>query len=377
MFITYLVRDAAGLPLYFCIQLRDITERIEAIEQLRRSEERFRTIADFTHDWEYWIGPDGRFIWVSPSCLEITGFKPEEFEKDPRLIDRITYPDDLKKFEEHTAWARTNFKPGSFDFRIFTRNGELRWINHNCQPVFGPNGEYRGRRAGNRDVTERKEFEERLGDYHRQLRSLASELTLAEERERRRIAVDLHDRVGHTLALCQIKLNLLQSQTHLPDLDEVVDLLENAIIETRSLTMDLSPPSLYELGLEAALDDLAEEISDEYGLDVEVVDDGSPKPLEDDARVALYRSAKELMINVVKHSGATKMVIDLSRDEQNIIIGISDDGRGFLTIQPRMARSFGLFSIREWLKRLGGEIRMESTPGRGSTMTLISPLKRE
>ncbi|MFH1137879.1 MAG: PAS domain S-box protein [Pseudomonadota bacterium] len=372
-----LVRDAAGRPLHFSLQLQDITERKEAEEDLRRSEERFRTIADFTHDWEYWIGPDGRFLWVSPSCLRITGFRPFEFESDPGLLSGITFPDDLKLVEEHAVWEKTNFEPGAMYFRIYTRTGELRWIDHHCQPVFGADGEVLGRRAGNRDVTERKEFEERLGEYHRQLRTLASELTLAEERERRRIAVDLHDRVGHSLALCQIKLNQIQAQTKLPALDEVVDLIEEAVLETRALTMDLSPPSLYELGLEAALDEYAQELADEYGLEVDVRDDRAPKPLEDDARVALYRSAKELMINVVKHARAAKMTVDISRKDRDIVIVVRDDGQGFSASQPRKIKSFGLFSIREWLKRLGGKIMVESTPGEGSLLTLTAPLKED
>ena len=349
---------------------------------MKSTEEHFRTIADFTFDWEYWMAPDGSFHWVSPSCERITGYRPEDFYKDPTLFYSITHPDDrpvVKNFLKETSDVRFIH----LDFRIIRRDDQVRWISHNSQSVFGADGSWQGRRASNRDVTGRKEVEEQLREYQRELRSLAAELVLAEERERRSIAVDLHDRVGHTLAMAQIKLNQLQMVNNDPEvarlLDDAVGLVEESITDTRSLTMELSPPALYELGLDAALDELAHEIQDQHKIRTEVVDDGRPKPLGPDAKVALYRATRELMINAVKHSQSPNLRVTVSREADKIVVEVTDQGRGFDPSHPHTdpskAKSFGLFSIRERIRHMNGEISFDSKPGHGTRVTLTVPLE--
>jgi PAS domain S-box-containing protein len=143
--------------------LTDITERKVAEEALRESEERYRAVADFTYDWEYWMALDGKFVYVSPSCERITGYRPEEFIVDPNLLVTITHADDRDKIIEHLALGKkVKTEHGTLEFRIITRNGEERWIGHECQPVFNTNGGYLGRRGSNRDITERKRAEENL-----------------------------------------------------------------------------------------------------------------------------------------------------------------------------------------------------------------------
>ena len=135
----------------------------ESAEALRRSETKFRTVADWTYDMETWRGPDGRFLYVSPSAERITGYRAEEFLADPELTLKITHPDDLARVTEHHQKVT---QPGNdvcgMDFRILTRRGEERWINHHCQPVYDADGRWLGQRSGNRDITERKQMEEKL-----------------------------------------------------------------------------------------------------------------------------------------------------------------------------------------------------------------------
>ena len=142
--------------------ITDITERKQAEEALRESEERFRTVADFTYDWEYWIAPDGRHIYVSPSCERITGYNSDEFLNDPGLLEKIVHPDDQSTFVTHLRKTEQREGAFDFDFRIITRDGKERWINHVCQPVYGSDGEYLGQRASNRDISKQKLIQEEL-----------------------------------------------------------------------------------------------------------------------------------------------------------------------------------------------------------------------
>ncbi len=140
-----------------------IEELSDAEKALKESEEKFRLFIDFTYDWEAWMGPDGKYIHVSPSCKRITGYSAEEFIKNPHLSPAIAHPDDREAFEQHRN-RHLNEQTGNahIDYRIITAKGETRWISHMCQPVFGRNGEWLGRRASNRDITERKKMEAEL-----------------------------------------------------------------------------------------------------------------------------------------------------------------------------------------------------------------------
>lgn len=129
-------------------------------EALKKSEEQFRTVADFAYDWEYWMNPGGELVYVSPSCERITGYSPDEYRKDPGLIEKISHPDDLELASNHLKSERHGGEAQSVEFRIITRSGEKRWIGHVCQPVYSLDGTFIGRRGTNRDITKRKDAEE-------------------------------------------------------------------------------------------------------------------------------------------------------------------------------------------------------------------------
>jgi PAS domain S-box-containing protein/putative nucleotidyltransferase with HDIG domain len=154
--------------------VRDISESRQAEDAVRTSELKFRTVADFAYDWEAWNAPDGSYRYVSPSCERITGHTAEEFMADPYLTVRITHPDDLEASEEHhrAAEAESRAEDLELDFRIVLPDGETRWINHLCTPVYGEDGEWLGRRESNRDITAQKQAEEALLDARWRLESI-------------------------------------------------------------------------------------------------------------------------------------------------------------------------------------------------------------
>ena len=149
---------ADGTPTRSVGTVEDVTERALANELLRESEERFRTIADHTADWEYWQGPDRQFIYMSPSCQIVTGYTPLDFVSDGQLIHRIVHPDDRDLMIKHLRDIESEDEC-SMEFRIVRRDGEVRWIAHQCRQVLSNGGEKKGRRVSNRDVTDRKAAE--------------------------------------------------------------------------------------------------------------------------------------------------------------------------------------------------------------------------
>lgn len=157
-----------GQPRLLAI-VRDITERKDTEEALQASEDRFRMVADYTYDWEYWTGPDGKYRYVSPSCQRITGYSSEEFIANPALLNRIVHADDRKRMASHFRCESPTL--GSFigEFRIVSKKGDERWIEHICQPVYSVDQRWLGQRASNRDITDRKNAELKLRERIREL----------------------------------------------------------------------------------------------------------------------------------------------------------------------------------------------------------------
>jgi diguanylate cyclase (GGDEF)-like protein/PAS domain S-box-containing protein len=124
--------------------------------RLRESELRFRTVADYTHDWEYWLGPDNELYFMSPSCESVTGYTLNEFLTNRDLLKQVVFPEDRKALDEHLQEVHQHLGIETVNFRIVRRDGKISWIEHICQPVFDNAGQYIGRRVANRDITDRK-----------------------------------------------------------------------------------------------------------------------------------------------------------------------------------------------------------------------------
>jgi len=141
---------------------RDITEQEAARQKLREAEERYRTVADFTYDWEYWESPEGEMLYVSPSCERVSGYTAEAFLDNPDLFNQILYREDLEKWKDHRHNAGLKKSSTEIEFRIHTKDGEIRWIEHASKTVYDEEGEFLGIRVSNRDITSRKKAEEEL-----------------------------------------------------------------------------------------------------------------------------------------------------------------------------------------------------------------------
>ncbi len=233
------------------------------------------------------------------------------------------------------------------------------------------------------DQTERHRAERDLRDHQARLAALSAELLVTEERERRRIATVLHDAIGQNLMLAKLQLGVLAagsdvSAAQAERLAAVGHLLDGAIGRTRTLTSEVSPPVLYELGLEAALRWLARQAREPHGLVVDVHDDGRAKPLSGTARLVLFDGVRELLANAVKHAGGQGCAVSVARDGDTVRVEVRDCGPGFSAADAEPSGGgFGLFNLRERLRRIDGHLEISTLPGHGGRVTLIAPIEAE
>ena len=362
---------------------QDILLRKRAEEALRESEARFRATFEEANLGIELVDANGQMAETNHALQKMLGYSGEELRG--RSFTDFTHPDDLpsnlKLFQECMQGERSSFH---IEKRYIRKDGGIVWVNVSVSKTFVMEG--RPNLAINlvEDITEHKLADERLRAYQEQLRSLTSELTRAEERERRQLAEELHDQIGQLLAISKMKMGALKKKAATAGLEkpleEVRGYLDQAIKSTRSLTHELAPP-LVHLGLEGALEWLAEQLQAHYGLTVTLEKDDRPQPLGLETSTMLFRAVRELLMNVVKHAQAHQARVAILRPDGEVHIEVQDDGIGMKSdrIDPRLGEvgKFGLFSIMERLQSVGGQLKIDSQPGQGTTVTIIMPLKAE
>ena len=364
--------------------VEDITKRKQAVEALQKSEHKYRSLVEANPYGIQEINASGIITYTNPAYQKIFGYSEQEllgksvldlFEPESRREELRDYLSILieEQPQPTTYYQKSRTKEG----RVIDM--EVDW-NYNRDNE----GHVVGFVSIVTDVTERKKAEEKLLNYQAKLKFLASQLSLTEERERRRIATELHDQIGQSLVFSKIKLDELRKSVTSGELTkalgEICNNIDQIIQNTRSLTFDLSSPILNELGLEVAVAEwLREQIREKHGIETKFEDDGQSKPLSDDIRALLFRNVRELLINVVKHANAQSVKVSILKIDERICVTVQDDGVGFdpaevvsLTVENA---GFGIFSIRERLEHLGGSFEIKSEPGRGSKITMTAPLK--
>ena len=359
----------------------EIAERGRIEKALMESESRFRTIIREAALGIALIDKQGRVIEGNPALLAMLGYAPEELRG--MEFTRINHPDNAESSWENFQKLLTGKQDISrVETRYIRKDGWSGWGRQSISLVREAGGKPQFAIALFEDITERRESEEKIRTYQEQLQSLASELSLTEERERRRLATVLHDHIAQLLVVAKGKFEKVQESTLFRSLakpmEEIRKLIEESIRYTRSLVFELSPPILYDLGFEPAMEWLAEHMQQQYGLVVEVEDDAQPKPLDNEARVLLFRAVRELLFNVLKHAQASCTKVRMRRVGEHLRIIVEDNGVGFapdkLGASSGKIEGFGLFSIRERLNYFGGRMEIESTPGEVTRVILTMPL---
>ncbi|MCP4613319.1 MAG: PAS domain S-box protein [Planctomycetes bacterium] len=366
--------DIAGCP-HVLATFQNITDRKKAEDELKENEERFRSLSNAAFEGIV-VTKEGRFVDANAAFTNLFGYEPDEITGKEVMM--LVAPGDRKLVMEH---IQSGYEK-SYEHKALCKDGSILDVEVCGRTVLIKGQECRITAV--RDITERKKAEEKLLDYQAKLKSLASQLSLTEESERRRIATELHDQIGQSLVFSKIKLDELHSSATSSELtkalDEICNNIERIIQDTRTLTFDLSSPILNEIGLEAAVAEwLDVQVGEKHSIETEFVDDGQQKPLDDDIRALLFRNVRELLVNVIKHADAHKVKVSFRRINEHIHIDVEDDGKGFDSVKAISTgiedTKFGLFSIRQRLEQLGGHFEIDTEEGRGSKIMMTAPLK--
>ncbi|MBN2316495.1 MAG: PAS domain-containing protein [Sedimentisphaerales bacterium] len=352
----------------------------QSIEKLRETELRYRTVADFNYDWEYWENPDCSFRYVSPSCERITGYAVDEFVANPKLLTDIIVAEDMHAWKQHREQALADPQGHDLQFRIRMKDGKVRWIEHACQSVNSQGGEFLGFRASNRDITARKEAEAKLAESREALRMLAGGLLSIQEEERRRLARELHDDLTQRLAVLAIEAGKLERQLEaLPgEIREKIRRMKEQIVKLSSDVHDISrqlhPSIIDDLGIRQAIQSECVNFTKREGIAVKYEPENIPPNIPRNISVCLFRIVQESLRNIAKHAKVTEAKVRLEGHGDAISLTVEDSGVGFDPAQIRGEAGLGLVSMEERTRLIQGQFQVRSQPGQGTVIQVTAKL---
>jgi PAS domain S-box-containing protein len=343
-------------------QLKKVTNDLE------ESEQKYRTVANYTYNWEYWM-KNRKFVYMSPSVKRITGYEVEDFLSNPFLIDEIVYAEDRIEWLNHRCKISKEFVVHTLDFRIVCKDGSLKWINHTCRIIIDDKGTNLGIRASNRDITLTKELESKL----------VNTTIEVEESERNRYSRELHDGLGPLLAIIKLYFQWLSETNEKEKAQMLVGKglqnIEKAIETTRQISRGLSSLQIDNEGFVNAFKGFIDNLSFNSKVSI-TFNSNLNERFYRITELTLYRVATELVNNSLKYANATSIIISCDLfDEREIIHFIyKDNGVGFNVEKlSRTSKGIGIPNIQSRVKALGGSLLLESEEGLGTTFTIELP----
>src|SRR5947207_2094887 len=357
-------------------------QRQRAHEQVQASEARLVAFADHSPAVMFLKDREGRYRLVNEQFLQRFGLRRDQvigrtdLERFPPsfegYLERV-HPDDREQARSTVARALTEGRGFIFDERVVRPGGELRYLRSRGEVLRDDQGRSLKVLGACLDITEQKNSEAALRAAADNLQALTRRLVEAEEAERRRIARELHDRVGQNLSALNINLDLALGAAGASPLrqriEDSVSLVDATLQSIESVMAELRPPLLDEYGLGAALGWYAEEFSRRTGIAVALRDgEDAAAGLRPEAAVALFRIAQEALNNVAKHAGARQVRIELAGEAEEIVMRVADDGAGFDPAAAARGKRWGMKTMRERAEAAGGRLEVDSAPRDGTTV---------
>jgi PAS domain S-box-containing protein len=363
----------------------------ESLELGRRARE-FRTLADNVPALFSYIGRDLHYCYVNRR-YEDFWHRPADAIVGQRVAELVGPQgfEVAQPYLEAVLQGQEVIYEADFDVAGAHRTMQVQYV-----PDRDKSGDVQGLFALSTDITERKRTEKALRESEAHLRELTGtleeraarlrgmtlELALVEDKNRKKLAGDLHDDLGQLLTLIHTKLSLLKNviseiepSEAASALEEIEGLTQRADETTRSVMFQLSPPILHDLGLLPAIRWLGEEMGRLYGIDVLVEQDHRPRVLHEHLKLVLFRAVRELLVNAAKHAHTRDVRVGLSHPEGFVKLVVADRGEGFDVMDASRARKgLGLFSLRERIESMGGAVEIHSKPNEGTRVTLRIPI---
>ncbi len=374
------------------VSYRDITTARESEEALRESEQKWRSLVDQSVVGVAMIDNAGKLVEWNNALARITGIPVAEAigkevnDIQPMLGLNPTFS--LDEMQELLANNRTNEKepPGAratydAELHVATRDGVRKTFQVKLYPVERPSSLMFGVLV--EDVTVRQEIESQLRDAYKKMRKVAGHLLHAREEERRKVAQDIHDQIGQTLAALKMDLHWLAKRlggdtaSLREKIKETIRLGEEAIGTVQRIASELRPRMLDDLGLAPALDWLGADFARRTKIACKITTDIPPGAVAGEAATALYRIAQEALANVGRHSHADHVMVRLYASDGVLVLQVEDDGVGITTEQASAPDSYGLIGIRERVEELGGSLSISGDSGFGTNLLARIPLPRE
>ena len=348
----------------------DILDNAEA---LREREARYRAVIENVGEGIGFVDPEEQFTFANPAAEGIFGVLPTGLLG--HSLRKFTTPEQFGVIREQTRQRRLNEK-GLYEIEISRPDGEKRSLLITTVPQFDSQGEFVGTFGVFRDITQRKRAEETLRRYAEQLRVLTARLANAEEGERRRLAQELHDRVGQNLTALSINLNIVRDLLSPelavrigPRLEDSLELVSETMEHIRDVMAELRPPVLDDYGLLASLRWYGQRFAQRTGLAI-ATQGADPTPrLPLATEITLFRIAQEALTNAARHAQAHQVSVTLDAAAGGVRLTIADDGIGFdpeLHTQPNGRHAWGLLTMSERAESAGGRLVMDAAPGRGT-----------
>ena len=350
---------------------------------LAHSERQLRETQELTHvgSWE-WLVDAGELTW-SQEHYNIFGVTVEGYEPSQTNAFACVHPDDVARLKGIVSQAIKDHLSFSCEFRVIRPDGSQRSVV--SRGTWAKTGAGHDRRmfGTTQDVTLMNQARSQLVTANRRTRALAGTIQ-AQESERRHLARELHDDLGQALTAITIRLHRLkrrpQSEQAGADLEKCIEIAARSLEQVRSLSLNLRPPHLDDLGLPAAIGWLMDQQCEAADLRQTFIVRELPGDIPDEIRVACFRVAQEALTNVIRHAAATDVRAELGATEHWLCFSMTDDGRGFDYVLARTASergaSMGIIGMEERTALLGGYLEVRSAPQEGTTITAYFPLRR-